>query len=136
MPVYVAGLGFGVENAPILFHEPFLGVGLAAATRQALAEAGESLHEISFRLSDVTGESYGFREQALLLARVMRGKRERFPLWHIAESIGDTGAAVGICNVVRAYHAFLEAMHRVIAPSPLLAVCPVLCSRSSPSAQK
>src|SRR5207237_7968617 len=71
----VVGLGFAQEKAHVLSEDPLLGLGLAAAARQALAEAGLRLHEIDFRLSDVTGESYGFKEQSLVLARLMRVRR-------------------------------------------------------------
>jgi 3-oxoacyl-[acyl-carrier-protein] synthase I len=104
--MHVAGLGFAMENVHILSEEPFLGLGLAEATRNALGETALPLHEMDFRLSDVTGESYGFKEQALLLARLMRGRRNEFPIWHCADSIGDTGAAAGVCHLVRAFEAF------------------------------
>jgi 3-oxoacyl-[acyl-carrier-protein] synthase-1 len=105
-PVAVLGLGFAVEKVHVLSEEPFLGLGLAEAARAALAEARLGLHEIHFRLSDVTGESYGFKEQALLLPRVMRERVAEFPIWHCADSIGDVGAAVGACLLVHAFQAF------------------------------
>ena len=94
----VMGLGFGREDAGVLSEEPLLGLGLASATRLALTEASLGLHEVNFRVSDVTGEDYGFREQALVLAKVMRGRRENFPIWHAAASIGDVGAASASVN--------------------------------------
>jgi 3-oxoacyl-[acyl-carrier-protein] synthase I len=96
----VLGLGFAVERAHVLTDEPLLGHGLAEATRVALAEAKLGMHEIDFRMSDVTGESYGFREQSLGLARVMRVVRDELPIWHCADAIGDTGAAAGVCQLV------------------------------------
>lgn len=102
----VSGMGFAKEQSHVMSEDPFLGLGLAKASRLALAESGDSLHEVSFRLSDATGESYGFKEQALLLSRVMRGRRKDFPIWHCAESIGDTGAAAGVCHMVSAFQAF------------------------------
>jgi 3-oxoacyl-[acyl-carrier-protein] synthase-1 len=106
--VQITGLGFGHEKAHVLSEEPLLGHGLAEATRAALAEAGIQMHDVDFRLSDVTGESRGFKEQALVTGRVMRVRRECLPIWHCADSIGDTGAAAGICQVAFAYHAFLN----------------------------
>lgn len=106
--VKVIGLGFADEKAGIISEEPLLGLGLAKAARAALAEARIQMHDIDFRLSDVTGESYGFKEQALAVARLMRVHREKFPVWHCADSIGDTGAAAGICQLVVAFHAFLK----------------------------
>ena len=106
-PVKVAGLGFGRELAPVLSSDPLLGVGLTEAARNALNEASVELQDINFRLSDVTGESYGFREHALFVARLLRVHREEeHPIWHPADSTGDTGAAAGLLQLVTAFHAF------------------------------
>ena len=51
----------------------------------------------------MTGEDYGFREHTLAegrLARVVRSESQ--PLWHAADSIGDTGAAAGVVQLVMA----------------------------------
>jgi 3-oxoacyl-[acyl-carrier-protein] synthase-1 len=106
--VKVIGLGFSHESAHVLSEDPLLGQGLAEATRTALAEAGCQMHEIDFRISDVTGESYGFKEQALVLSRLMRSRREELPIWHCADTIGDSGAASGICQLVIAQAAFTK----------------------------
>ncbi len=105
--VRIPSLGFGKENANILSEEPCLGLGLTKAVEAALEGAGFKMDEIDFRLSDVTGESYGFREQMLVLGRLMRVRREdMIPVWQCSEFIGDTGAAVGICQIVAAFEAF------------------------------
>jgi 3-oxoacyl-[acyl-carrier-protein] synthase I len=104
----VIGLGFEHENAHVLSEEPLLGLGLTEAARMALTETGCQMHDIDFRLSDVTGESYGFKEQELALVRLLRVRREALPLWHCVDSIGDTGAAAGVCQLVIAFHAFLK----------------------------
>jgi 3-oxoacyl-[acyl-carrier-protein] synthase-1 len=104
--VRVGGLGFAREPATILSEDPLLGTGLAQAARAALEEGGIRFHEIDFRLSDVTGESYGFKEQALATARLHTIRRDDMPIWHCADSIGDTGAAAGLCQLVIAQHAF------------------------------
>jgi 3-oxoacyl-[acyl-carrier-protein] synthase I len=100
------GLGFGFEEAGILNDQPLLGIGLATAAKAALSEAKIEMHEVDFRLSDVTGESYGFKEQALALGRVMRQRREELPLWHAADSIGDTGAAAAVSHLSMAVMAW------------------------------
>lgn len=88
-------------------EEPLLGLGLTDAVSAALAEAGIRMHEIDFRIVDVTGESYGFKEQALVVSRLYRVRREESPpLWHGAENIGDTGAAAGIIQMIVASYAF------------------------------
>lgn len=100
--VHVHGLGFGQEAATVLSDEPLLGQGLAQAARGALTEAGLQMHDIDYRLADVTGESYGFKEQALTLARTMRVRKEALPLRHFADTIGDVGAAAGACAIALA----------------------------------
>jgi 3-oxoacyl-[acyl-carrier-protein] synthase-1 len=102
----VVGLGFAQEKAPILSEDPLLGLGLTEAARSALAEAQLPMHEIDYRLSDVTGESYGFKEQALMLSRLLKVRRECLPIWQCADSIGETGAAAGVCQLVAAVHAW------------------------------
>jgi 3-oxoacyl-[acyl-carrier-protein] synthase-1 len=104
--VQVIGLGFGQEKATVSSEEPLLGLGLAEAARAALAEAGLQLHDTDFRLSDATGEAYGFKEQALAVARLHRVWKAEFPHWHCADSIGDAGAAAGVCQLVIASQAF------------------------------
>jgi 3-oxoacyl-[acyl-carrier-protein] synthase-1 len=98
--VRVRGLGFGEEKAHVLNDEPLLGLGMTAAARQALTEAGLQMHEIDFRIADVAGEQYGFKEMSLTLQRLMRERREDHPLWHPAQSVGDTGAAAGLVGLV------------------------------------
>lgn len=52
----------------------------------------------------MTGESYGFREQALSLSRIMRSRKEAFPIWHSSDCIGDIGAASGTSQLVIYWH--------------------------------
>lgn len=92
----VLGWGTSEEKATVLNHEPFRGDGLVSATRQALDRARLPLSAIDFRVSDLGGEHYAFREQALLVSRLLRERKERFPLWHPAEFIGVTGVPSGI----------------------------------------
>ena len=102
----VLGLGWGTESAHVLSEEPILGLGLAKAALEALGEARLQMQEMDFRVSDVSGESYAFKEQALALARTLKVRKEELPIWHCAESIGDTGAAAGICQLVVVSAAF------------------------------
>lgn len=111
----IVGLGFGYETAQVLSEQPLLGLGLAAAARDALAQARWGFHELDIRLSDVTGENYGFRELSLTKARLAQVVRsESQPLWHPAESIGDTGAAAGVVQLAMA----TAAWSRNYAPGP------------------
>ena len=104
--VQVIGMGFGEESASVLKDDPLLGMGLAEATRCALVDSRLQLHDIDFRISDATGESYGFRELSLAEARLLRVRKESFPLWQLADAIGDVGAAAGIAEMVVAWHSF------------------------------
>jgi len=105
--IQVVGLGFAHEEINVLSEEPLLGLGLSESLRSAFVDARIGFGEIDFRFSDVTGESYGFREQMLTLSRVMRVRREEsIPIWHCSEFIGDIGAAVGVCQLIMAYQAF------------------------------
>lgn len=103
--IQIIGLGFAVEKATHLNEEPMLGLGLAQAARSALDEVGLQYHQIDLRISDVTGESYGFKEQALVEGRLLRVRKEEIPIWHSADSCGDIGAAVGLSELVIAFYA-------------------------------
>jgi len=102
----VIGLGTMREDVGVLSTDALRGEGLAGAARAGLADAGLAIHEVSFRISDMTGESYGFKEQALVLSKLMRIRREDFPIWHCAEFVGDIGAASGAAQLVMAHAAF------------------------------
>ncbi|MGZ0701420.1 beta-ketoacyl synthase N-terminal-like domain-containing protein [Pseudomonas piscis] len=99
----VAGLGVGQEPAPLLSGKPLRGDGLSAAARTALVQARLGFHEIDLRLSDATGEQYGFKEIPLVQARLARTvRKEDQPLWHWSEAIGDSGSIAGIIQLVLA----------------------------------
>jgi 3-oxoacyl-[acyl-carrier-protein] synthase I len=91
------GLGFGHEDAPIESEEPLRGDGLTAAIKAALTEAGLTLGDLDYRLSDVSGGQYGFKEANLALARTLRQQKPAFDIWHTADCIGEVGAAVLPC---------------------------------------
>jgi 3-oxoacyl-[acyl-carrier-protein] synthase-1 len=74
---------------------PLKGDGLTAAVREAISEAHLSENAVDFRIADLSGEQYYFREASLAASRLFRAPRERFPLWLPAESVGETGAAAG-----------------------------------------
>jgi 3-oxoacyl-[acyl-carrier-protein] synthase I len=102
----ILGIGIAKEEASILNEDPLLGHGLSNAARAALAEAELGIEGMDFRMADVTGESYGFKEQALMVSRLLRSSKDKFPLWDFSASIGDVGAAVGITQLVVAHVAF------------------------------
>jgi 3-oxoacyl-[acyl-carrier-protein] synthase-1 len=92
--VVITGLGFGLENAHIRSEMPLRGDGMVLAVKNALVMAGRDLGDLDFRICDISGEQYYFKEAALALARILRVRKETFDIWHPAECLGETGAAV------------------------------------------
>jgi 3-oxoacyl-[acyl-carrier-protein] synthase-1 len=88
------GIGFGREKATIQSEEPLRADGMVEAIRAALADAGCTYDEVDYRLTDVNGEQYAFKEAALAMARTMRTLKPRFEIWHPADCIGEVGAAI------------------------------------------
>lgn len=98
----ITGLGFAREAAHIASEEPLRGDGLADAIRAALDDAGLAMHDIDYRIADLSGEHYYFKEAALALSRTLRRRKEDFDLWHPAECTGEVGAASGAAVVALA----------------------------------
>jgi len=116
------GIGFGTESATLESGEPLRGTGLAHAIRAAAADADSSVGLFDFRISDVSGEQYYFREGTLAMARLIREPTEEAELWHPADCIGEVGAAAGPIALALAAIAFGKGY----APGPT-----VLCHFSS-----
>lgn len=91
--VALMGIGFADEPAPINSEQPLRADGLVAAIRQAVAEAGVSYPQMAYRLTDNSGEQYGFKESALAMTRVVRPTKPKFDIEHPADCIGEVGAA-------------------------------------------
>jgi 3-oxoacyl-[acyl-carrier-protein] synthase I len=96
------GLGFATEPATIDSDAPLRGEGLATAIRNALSDAGIELHALDFRITDISGEQYYFKEAALALLRTLRGRKEEFDIWHPAECIGEVGCVAGLAMLAAA----------------------------------
>ncbi|MFE8602413.1 hypothetical protein [Archangium violaceum] len=110
----VRGLGFGKEPASFNNDIPLRADGVVAAARAALLEANLQLHQLDFRVSDAAGESFYFKEQSLFVSRLLHERRAEFPLWLPAETLGDTGAASGMCGTLWAVASWV----RKYAPGP------------------
>jgi 3-oxoacyl-[acyl-carrier-protein] synthase-1 len=95
--LFCAGIGVGQEKATIESEEPLRGDGLVNAVRTALQEAGVAINDLDYRITDANGEQYWFKEATLALDRVLRKRQELFEIWHPADCIGETGAAVVSC---------------------------------------
>ena len=97
----LTGLGLAREKASIYngldedgAHLPLRGDGMTAAYKKAMDAAGVSLAKIEYRLSDLIGETYFFKQTALAALRLERGRSEFQDLWSPAETLGNIGAAV------------------------------------------
>ncbi|SAL14871.1 3-oxoacyl-(acyl carrier protein) synthase [Caballeronia arvi] len=108
------GIGFGTERAAIDSDKPLRGDGLTFAIKAALTDAGCALHELDFRVTDLSGEQYYFKEASIALSRSLRAHKESLPLWHPAECCGEGGAIAGpVCVAVAG-----RAMPTGYAPGP------------------
>ena len=89
------GIGFAREAAHLDSGEPLRAEGLSQAIKTALSDAGCEMHHMDFRITDLSGEHYYFKEAALALSRTFRQRKEEFDLWHPAECTGEQGAVAG-----------------------------------------
>lgn len=110
------GIGFGMEKAHIDSGEPLRADGLTTAIKGALADAGHEMHDLDYRITDLSGEQYYFKEAALAFGRILRQRKEEFDIWHPAECIGESGAAAGTAALVVAS----TACHKAYTAGPSL----------------
>ena len=96
-----AGVGFGTETAHIDSGEPLRADGLTHAHKAALAELGRSMDDVDYRVTDLSGEHYYFKEASYAYGRLLRKRTGDPALWHPAECTGAGGSALGgICLAV------------------------------------
>lgn len=93
--LHVLGIGSAEETASIDNDEPVRALGLTHALREALAASGYQMNDLHFRMADVSGEPLLFREAAMANTRLLDHRGGHFPLLHLADCIGETGAAIG-----------------------------------------
>jgi 3-oxoacyl-[acyl-carrier-protein] synthase-1 len=91
------GFGRGFEKANVYSEEPLRADGLSEAIQAALADSGKIFKELDYRITDISGEEYAFREASLALSRSMRILKPEFDIWHPADCIGEVGAAIAPC---------------------------------------
>ena len=94
------GLGFGMENAHVYSEEPLKADGLVAAIKESLNDAGCGESVLNFKITDISGEQYYFKESSLAFSRIDRTKREEFDVWNPSDFVGDVGAALGLVMVI------------------------------------
>lgn len=93
------GLGFGVEKAHVYSEEPLRADGLTAAIRESLDDAGAEMGDLDFRITDISGEHYAFKEASLALLRLLRKRKEEFDIWHPADCVGEVGSSLGLVMI-------------------------------------
>lgn len=92
--IAVTGIGLGAEPAAINSENPLRADGLVTAIRQAMNDAGVNFPQLAYRLTDNSGEQYGYKEAALAMTRVVRPVKPAFDIEHPADCIGEVGAAI------------------------------------------
>lgn len=97
--LHILGIGLADEVATINNDIPSRAVGLTAAMREALDQSGYRMSDFHFRMADIAGESFFFREAGNALARAFDMPLPQFPLLHVTDAIGETGAAVGPLSI-------------------------------------
>ena len=102
--VVIRGLGYAYEEVTVMSDQAILGLGLAEAIK-ASADANLSMETIGFRISNVSGERYGFIEANYALARVLRIRKEEFDFLHCSDCIGEVAGA-GCLHVGLYYFSF------------------------------
>ncbi len=94
------------EIATIDSEEPLRAEGLTGAIREAFQEAGLTIQQTHYRIADLNGEHYKFKEMTLAMGRFHRRPTGKlFDVWHPIEYIGDVGAAIGPIALGWAWHA-------------------------------
>jgi 3-oxoacyl-[acyl-carrier-protein] synthase-1 len=90
------GIGLAREEARIYNEEdlPLRGDGMASAYRLAFEETGIEMNRLGYRIADLIGEQYWFKQSALASLKLLRGRHDFQDLWSPAESLGNVGAAV------------------------------------------
>lgn len=99
-PLRVAGLGLAREPAYIYNTEgesgqplPMRGEGMTRAHEIALGQAGCRHSDLVLKMGDLIGEAYWFKQMALAMLRLQRERSSVQPIWSVAASLGNIGAA-------------------------------------------
>jgi 3-oxoacyl-[acyl-carrier-protein] synthase-1 len=94
----IVGCGMGRESGTIDSEDPLTGNGMTQAVRKALYEAGMTIFDTEYRITDLNGEHYKFKEAMFATGRFENKPVDRlFDLWHPIEYIGEIGAAIVPC---------------------------------------
>lgn len=102
----ILGTGMAKEEAVIASDKPLRGEGITDAVRQALSAASLNIHDTSYRITDLSGEHYKFKEATFVAGRFLRKPMPvLYDLWHHIEFTGELGAANAACALAWNFHA-------------------------------
>lgn len=100
-PLRLSGLGLSREKAFIYnrldeegLDRPLRADGMTAAYQAAFAQSGRRHSDIGIKIGDLIGEAFWFRQTALAMLRTQRELSDVQPIWPVAASLGNIGAAV------------------------------------------
>ena len=114
-------LGLGLAREPASIYNPsdlpLRGDGMTEAYSAALRQAGIEMKHVGYRIADLIGEQYWFKQTALANIRLLRDRHDFQDIWSPTESLGNVGAAVGPIMVGMA---FVAAKKRYAAGNPVL----------------
>lgn len=102
------GIGQADEFATIRSEHPLRAAGLCQAISAALSQANCKIEQVDYRISGISGEQYYFKEAALSVGRLLRVRRDNFPLVHPADCIGEVGAAIGPAIMLVAQSSYFD----------------------------
>ncbi|TPL03036.1 MULTISPECIES: 3-oxoacyl-ACP synthase [unclassified Mesorhizobium] len=111
----LTGLGLARESAHI-YNEmdyPLRGEGMTSAYKNALAESQRLHSDVMLKIGDLVGETYWFQQSALAMLRTQRERSTVQPIWTLAASLGNIGAAAGPVMIAWA----MQAVQRGYAPA-------------------
>ena len=111
----IVGIGHGEEPATIEDTKALRGNALTSAIRTALASADVTMPQVNFRVTDLSGEHYKFKEAMFAALRLDQAPRKLpFQMWHPVEFLGEIRAAILPCLLAWTWDAF----RRGYAPGP------------------
>ncbi|HZF97098.1 MAG TPA: hypothetical protein VEY92_02435 [Pseudoxanthomonas sp.] len=117
--LHLRGLGLAEEAVHLFSDEPCYGRGMAAAIREALAEAGWAPHDVNLRLSDSAGEAYFSEELTYAWGRVLREAQPPGNDYiQVATRTGHVGVAFGPLLLAHLWQ--LAQMKQVPGPHALI----------------
>ncbi|MEQ6250654.1 3-oxoacyl-ACP synthase [Sulfitobacter sp. HNIBRBA3233] len=93
----LSGIGLTRERAFLYNPEdlPLRADAMTQAYRDAMAAANiTDFGHVDYRICDMTGESYFFKQSALAMQRTMRTHRDPQDIWSPTDSVGNIGAAM------------------------------------------